>query len=82
MENKKIRTTVPEGEESQPIEIMEKAIVDLATGMKKLTGSRLKESVIVTLLVRATGVGRGDIEKVLSHLSDLESLFLKPKSKK
>lgn len=79
--NKKaeVRAVIKEGEEPQPIEILQSSIVDIARAMKKITTSRLKPAAIVTLIARETGVGRGEIEKVMSCLDELENLFLKPK---
>ena len=68
---------VPEGDEAQPIEIIENAIITLAEGMKKFDKSRLKQSAIVTLLVRSSGVNRTDVEKIMDCLADLETLYLK-----
>lgn len=64
-----------------PVEIIVDSIVAIGKGMKQLQSSRLKESSVITLIVRASGVGRGDVEKVLGHLADIENLFLKPKKK-
>lgn len=80
-QNKKVRTTIKPDEIPQPIEIMESAIIELASGMKKLNKSRLKRSAIVTLLVRSSGINRTQIEIILNNLESLEELFLKPKKK-
>lgn len=68
-----------EGQEPIAIEIVENAIVDLARGMKSLSASRLKHDAIITLLHRASGVSRSDIEKILGVLDRLEEIFLKSK---
>ncbi len=74
-----MRTVIQQGEEPQPVEVLESAIIDLAKGMKKLTSSRLKEDTIVTLVSRSSGVARRDVEVILKCLGDLETLYLKKK---
>lgn len=67
------------GDEPAPAEIIERAIIDLAAGMKALDSSRLKRETIVTLLHASSGVGKPHIRLILNNLADLESTFLKPK---
>jgi hypothetical protein len=66
-------------DEPAPAEIIERAIIDLAAGMKALDSSRLKRETIVTLLHASSGVGKPHIRLILNNLADLESTFLRPK---
>lgn len=67
------------GDESQGAEIIERAIMDLAEGMKALTKTRLRRATIVTLIHAQSKVPKRDIELVLNNLDDLEGTWLKPK---
>lgn len=62
-----------------PVEILERAIVDLAAGMKRMTASRLKQEALVALLHDHSKVGKPQIRCVLNCLTELERIFLKPK---
>jgi 2-phosphoglycerate kinase len=79
--NTKVKITRNEEEEPVAIEILEKSIVEIAKGMKKFADSRVRPEHIVTLITRASGVNRGDVERVIAHLENIESLLLKPKKK-
>jgi hypothetical protein len=70
-------------DEENPIavEVMEQAILDIAAGMKRLNGTRLKREVIVRLIHAKTTVRMRDIEAVLNSLDSLEETWLKPKEK-
>lgn len=74
-----IKVVVPEGVDPTPLEIMEQSIIDIAKAFKALSATRIQKDVIVTVVSRKSGVGRGDVEHVLSYLHDLERLFLNPK---
>lgn len=74
-----IKVSTPEGSDPAPLEIMEQSIIDIARGFKALKATRIREDVIVTVISRKSGVGRGDVERVLAYLHDLERLFLNPK---
>lgn len=80
---KNIKVKITRGEEEEPvaIEILEKSIVEIAKGMKKFAESRVRLDAIVTLITRASGVNRGDVERVIMHMENIESLILKPKKK-
>lgn len=75
----RVKVMAAEGEDPQPAAIMERAIMDLAAGMKRLDSSRLKREAIVLLLHDASRVGKPDIRRILDCMGDLEKLFLKPK---
>lgn len=79
IEPQKPIVTHPEGTDPQPLEIMEQAIIDIAKSFKALSVTRIKQDVIVTVIARKSGVNRGDVERVLIYLSDLERHFLHPK---
>lgn len=57
---------------------LERAIADLAEGMRKLSATRLKRDTIILLLHDATKIGKRQIEYVLNALGQLESNYLKP----
>ena len=78
MKTPKVKVVVAEGDEAQPVEVMEKAITELASGMKRLNASRLKREAIILLLHDASKVGKPDIRKVLDSLDQLEPMYLKP----
>lgn len=67
------------GEEPQGAEIIERAITELADGMKALNKTRLRRATIVTLIHANSKVPKRDIELVLNNLDDLEQTWLKPK---
>jgi hypothetical protein len=73
----KVRTVVKEGEEPQPIEVLESSIVEIAKAMKKLGSSRLKQETLVTLLHDHTKVSKREVRDILNSLEALEVLFLK-----
>lgn len=52
------------------------AISRIDVAMKQLTASGLKRDAIITLLHDSTGVGKRDIQKVLSGLSSLSTMYL------
>lgn len=62
-------------------EIIEKAIIDLAAGMKRLNNTRLKRDTIVALLHDHSGVAKRTIQIVLNNLESLEEIWLKPAKK-
>lgn len=62
-----------------PLDILASSIRDIAGAMKKIKAGPVKERVIV-LLIRDALNGRvtlGDIESVLSVITDLDKKFLK-----
>ncbi len=61
----------------QPTEVMEKAIVDIAAGTRKLLAGRLNRRGILVLLKAASGVDKNIIEKVLDGMATLDKKFLK-----
>jgi hypothetical protein len=73
-------TVVPKaGDEPLPVEVIERAVVELAAGMKRLNDTRLKRETIVALLHDTSGIGKRQIEVILNCLDRLEQLYLKPK---
>lgn len=74
-----IKVVAKEGEENAPLEIMEQSIIELAAAFKVFNNSRIKTDVILTYLARRSGVARASVETIFAYLSDLETLFLKPK---
>jgi len=81
-QNTKVKTVVKEGEDPQPIEILESAIVELAAGYKRLANTRLKRWTMINLLHAASPrVSKTDIDTILANLDNLEDLFLKKKER-
>jgi hypothetical protein len=78
-QNEKIKTVIKNGEEPQPIEILESSIIEIAKGFKVLSKTRVKQETLVTLLHDYTKVSKVQIRYVLNCLSDLENLFLRNK---
>ena len=81
-QNKEVRTVIKDGEEPQPIEILESSIVEIAKGFKRVQASRITRETLVTLIESKCNAGKPAIRDVLNTLDSLESLFLKPKTKK
>jgi hypothetical protein len=61
----------------QPTEIMERAIVDVAEGARKMLGGRLNQRAISVLLKDATGVPMETINRVLDSAARLDRTYLK-----
>lgn len=81
MKTQNVKITTPANTPPEPAEVMEKAILDMAAGMRKLNDTRLRRETIVTLLHDNSKVAKRDIRLVLNNLDDLEGIFLKPKIK-
>jgi hypothetical protein len=64
-------------QDPQPLEIMERAIVDVAEGARKLLGTRLNKRAVLTLLKDDTGLPKSTIERVLDSAAQLDKNFLK-----
>jgi siroheme synthase len=60
-------------------EMMEKAIVELATAARQLMMSRLKQETIVVLLHDQTKISKRTIRTILENLQTLEETYLKPR---
>lgn len=63
----------------EPVEIIAASILEIAQAMKALNSTRLKRSVIVTLIHDRSKIGKRDIELVLNNLASLEEDYLKIK---
>lgn len=63
------------------IDNLPEAIEKLATALKKLTDSRLREDTIVLLLHDKTKISKRDIKIILGAMDRLEEVYLKPKKK-
>lgn len=66
-----------DAENQVPFEVMAGAIADIGSAMKKLSQSRLKREVIVTLIKDRSGYSKRMIEIILNNLEQLEELYLK-----
>lgn len=73
-----VKITTAPGIDPVGPEIMERAILDLVAGMKRLESTRLKYETVVTLLHANSGVAKASIRLILNNLTDLEAIFLKP----
>lgn len=61
-----------------PEENLADAIRKISSGMEKLTRSGLTRKAVVVLLKDATGVGKKEIEKVLTGLGTLAQKYTVP----
>lgn len=58
-------------------EVIAQSIVDIAQGMKKLSGTRLTRKAIVALIHEHSKIARSTIEVILNNLESLETTWLK-----
>lgn len=63
----------------EPEESLADAVRVISAGMKRLTKSGLNRTAIVVLLKDSTGVGKKEIEKVLTGLDSLATKYTVPK---
>lgn len=68
---------IVEGEQPQAVEIMEKAIVEIADAARRLLDSRLKKKTVLVLLAHETKLAQWQIEAVLDNAAQLDKLYLK-----
>jgi hypothetical protein len=66
----------------EPFELIASSIIEISAAFKKMNQSKLKPRVVLLLLKDMTGLGMGDIEKVITAASMLEKEYLKPEPKK
>ncbi len=59
--------------------VLERAIVDIATGMRKALTGRLTRKAIVVLIAYHSKVAMRDIEIVINNLEDLDNTWLSKK---
>ena len=64
--------------EVQKVAKIANAVVHVAKAMKELEAGKLNEKAITVLLAHSTGLSEATIKKVLTGLSDLEKMYLKP----
>ena len=67
-------------EDPIPVEVMERAIVDLAAGFKRMKSSRLSEKAIILLVQHSAGttvVTQAQVKAVLDSAANLDRTFLK-----
>lgn len=70
--------TVKSNEENpEPIELIAKSIIEVSDAFAKIEQSQLKRRAIVLLLQDATGLGQGQINKILDAAPKLKSFYLK-----
>lgn len=70
-------TPTKDAADPQPTAIMERAIVDVAEGARKMLGGRLNQRAIAVLLKDATGVPMETINRVLDSAARLDRTYLK-----
>ncbi len=63
----------------QMAEELATAVSKIARGMEILSESRLKESTIIMLVAKSSGVNQYDTQKILNALKELENYYLKVK---
>ncbi len=76
--NKKIVVTKDMGD---PIDapVLERAIVDIAIGMRKALTGRLTRKAIIVLIAYHSKIAMRDIEIVINNLEDLDNTWLSKK---
>lgn len=75
MKNQQVKVKLDE-ENPEPMELIAKAIIDLAAAYDKMKKSGVKDEVIVLLLHDYTKVGKPDIRRILSALPILKNVYL------
>lgn len=63
------------------VELLERALLDIARGMKLVELSSLTEAAIVTLIKDKTGLTKATISQVLFNYKNLDKIWLKQKEK-
>lgn len=58
---------------------LERAILAIGDGMKRINESRLTRDALILLLQDATKLGKRDIAYVLNAMDSLEATYLKPR---
>jgi len=66
---------VTQGEEEVPKEILADAIVKISDGFQRLKGSGLNRRAIVVLVKDASGVGMGDVNRILDAMEKLKDWY-------
>lgn len=64
-------------EDEIPVEVLERSIVEIAEGMRRINATRLNRRALVALIQDSSGLPKTKIEIVLNTLGDLESIYLK-----
>ncbi len=77
-----VKVVEARGEAPLPVEVIERSIVELAEGMRKINATRLTRKTVIALLHDNSKVPKREIEIILNNLADLERIFLKPKANK
>jgi len=85
---KEIRTVIKDGDKPEVIEVMEKSIISISEGIKKLRSTRLNDKALFMLIAHAspsygqypkTKICVRDVQAVIEGISSLESMYLKKK---
>lgn len=86
---KNIRPTIKEGDQPETVEVMEKSIVAISEGIKKLRSTRLNDKALFMLIAHASpSYGRSypktkicirDVQSVIEGIESLERVYLKKK---
>jgi hypothetical protein len=79
MKTKKVVIT-KDKEDEVPVEVLERAILDIAAGARILLNSRLTERAIILLVQDAAGptyVSKGQVKEVLKAASQLKDHYIK-----
>lgn len=72
---------VADPENPVAVEVIEKAIVAISEGMRRINQTRLNRRALIALIHDNSKVAKSTIEVVLNNLEGLESLYLKKKEK-
>lgn len=83
---KSIKPVIREGDTPEPVEVMEKSIISIAEGIKKLRSTRLNDKALFMLIAHASPsygvyskvkISVRDVQSVIEGIESLESLYLK-----
>lgn len=64
-------------ENPEPVEVIARAVIDVAEAFKKISAGRLKRHTIVVLIKDQTGLSQRDINQVLDACENLAKEYTK-----
>lgn len=83
-----IKPVIREGDTPEPVEVMEKSIIAISEGIKKLRSTRLNDKALFMLIAHASPsyggypkvkISTRNVEAVITGIESLESMYLKRK---
>lgn len=72
---------VQDEENPIPVEVLAKAVTDIAAGIKRLNSTPLNRRALVVLIAAQTSVARDTVSRVLDGLDQLEAAYIKKPQK-